>query len=623
MKTRLIALVLLVALLLSGCACQHEWADADCTSPQICTKCQETTGEALGHSWTEATCETPQTCSRCGVTQGQALGHQWDAPDCITPATCRICGLTDGEPLGHDYDAWAQADSDMTHTCLICGNVETIAYDPLLYTQDQLLGNWELVAIGGGSSAEYGPVYAFHFSKNFQVSGRYYNKDFVGTWSLAYITDDYYEGTLTISGEIYNFSYAVSDQVVSTPFCNNDGEYLADALLKRVDDAEPIVIGAWSVEYNDTTYQLKLMSDRTFLASFDAPFHGKWYLYPTTAVQGHSVNAVYLLCATGYERKAFTFFLKRPFEEDSGSIQFYSYFNDDDYKTIFTQTSTDGVATAEEAETLRALQEKAEQAMQAEEAEQAEQSENAPAQTKSLDDFTDVLVGQWISTDFYSLSERDALTPSADGPIDITGILKKSPDYSIQMESDGSFTGILGNSVAGTWTLDPDTLYGDDTFSAIDGTFLLSDSQETYPFSVIYSDGYGYSLRFQWNDHSIIFSYFTPEDYTKLSNGKQQFTGTWDKCSSGVFVDSSATLSETEGCSLTLHDDGTLTGQLLDGAVSGTWSYCIYDPNGGYYTALLEINGQTEEATLYETDAALFFDLLNAEGQRVAYWFTK
>lgn len=614
MKSRLFCLLLALVLLLSGCACQHEWADADCTSPQICIKCQETTGEPLGHSWTEATCETPQTCSRCGATQGQALGHQWDAPDCITPATCRTCGLTDGEPLGHDYDAWAQVDSDMTHTCLICGNVETIAYDPLLYTQDQLLGNWELVAIGGGSSAEFGPVYAFHFSKNFQVSGRYYNKDFVGTWSLAYITDDYYEGTLTISGEIYNFSYAVSDQVVSTPFCDNDGEYLADALLKRVDDAEPIVIGTWSVEYNDTTYQLKLMSDRTFLASFDAPFHGKWYLYPTTAVQGHSMNAVYLLCATGYERKAFTFFLKRPFEEDSGSIQFYSYFNDDDYKTIFTQTSTDGVATAEEAETLRALQEKAEQ---------AEQSENAPAQTKSLDDFTDVLVGQWISTDFYSLSERDALTPSADGPIDITGILKKSPDYSIQMESDGSFTGILGNSVAGTWTLDPDTLYGDDTFSAIDGTFLLSDSQETCPFYVVYSDGYGYNLYFQWNGHSIFFSHFTPEDYTKLSNGKQQFTGTWNKCSSGVFVDSSAPLSETEGCSLTLQGDGTLTGQLLDGAVSGTWSYCIYDPNGGYYTALLEINGQTEEATLYETDAALSFDLLNAEGQRVAYLFTK
>lgn len=191
---------MLLTVLLSGCSCQHEWSDADCTNPQICSKCQEVSGDPLGHSFQAATCDTPEVCSRCGATQGQALGHQWDAPDCTTPATCRACGLTDGEPLGHDYDIWTQIDSDMTHTCNLCGNVETIPYDPLLYTQDQLLGNWELFALGSMSSAQYGPVYALHFSKDFQVSGRFLNMDFVGTWSLTYVTDDYYEGTLTISG---------------------------------------------------------------------------------------------------------------------------------------------------------------------------------------------------------------------------------------------------------------------------------------------------------------------------------------------------------------------------------------------------------------------------------------
>lgn len=619
MKIRLFALVLLVTVLLSGCACQHEWSDADCTNPQICGKCQEVSGEPLGHSFQAATCDTPEVCSRCGATQGQALGHQMDDPDCTTPATCRACGLTDGDPLGHDYDIWAQIDSDMTHTCNLCGNVETVPYDPLLYTQDQLLGNWDLFALGPESSALYGPVYALHFSKNFQVSGRFNNKDFVGTWSLAYVTDDSYSGTLTISGEIYDFYYDVSAQVVITPFYDKDGEHVADAQLKRVDDAEPFVIGTWSVEYNDSTYQLKLMSDRSFLASFDIPFHGKWYLYPTTLMQGHSMNVIYTIGATCYENRSYCFFLERPIEEGSGSIQFYGYWGDDD-KVIFTQTSTDGIATPEEAETLRALREKAKEA---EQANQPAQSENTPTQSKSLDEFKNALVGQWVSQDYFAISEFEALTPSSDGFYDISGITKKSTEYSISLEAGGSFTGILGDAVNGTWVLNPDTIYAQDTYSDIRGTLTLSDNQETWDFTLAYSDGYGYSLFFQWNGLQINFLCYTPEDYANLTSGKQEFTGTWSKCSYGVYVDSSASLSETEGCSLTLHEDGTLSGNLVDGVVSGTWSYCGYDPNAKYYTASLEIDGQTVEATFSESSNDLYFNLNNASGQRACYSFSK
>lgn len=595
---------MLLTVLLSGCSCQHEWSDADCTNPQICSKCQEVSGDPLGHSFQAATCDTPEVCSRCGATQGQALGHQWDAPDCTTPATCRVCGLTDGEPLGHDYDIWTQIDSDMTHTCNLCGNVETIPYDPLLYTQDQLLGNWDLFALGSVSSAQYGPVYALHFSKDFQVSGRFLNMDFVGTWSLSYITDDYYEGTLTISGVEHVFYYSTPDQVVMIPLYNDYDEYIANAKLKRVDDAEPYVIGTWSVEYNNASYQLKLMSDRSFLASFDIPFHGKWYLYPTTPKQGHSMNVVYMIGATCYENRSDVFFLERPIEEGSGSIQFYGFWGDDD-KVFFTQTSTDGIATAEEAETLRALREKAK------EAEQATQ----------LDEFKNALVGQWVSQDYFAISEFEALTPAADGSIDIIDIITKSSVYSIQMEADGSFTGILGDSVAGTWVLVPDTLLGDETYSSIDGTITLSDSQETYTFTVSYTADYGYSLYFQWNGLQINFLCFTSEDYAKLTSGRQEFTGTWSKCSYGVYVDSSASLSETEGCSLTLHEDGTLSGKLVDGVVSGTWSYCGYDPNAKYYTASLEIDGQTVEATFSES--SIYFNLTNAGGQRACYSFSK
>lgn len=539
-------------------------------------------------------------------------------PDCTTPATCRACGLTDGEPLGHDYDIWTQIDSDMTHTCNLCGNVETIPYDPLLYTQDQLLGNWELSSIGNTRTYNYYPIYALHFSKDYQVSGRFLSEDFVGTWSLSECADDYYEGTLTISGECHTFCYQLSTQTVTTSYYNSDGEYGGEACLLRVDDAEPFVIGSWSVEYNDTTYQLKLMSDRTFLASFDIPFHGKWYLCPTLAMKDPSkiANFVYLMGASCYENNRYALFLERPAEGGSGSIQFSLHFGDDDI--IFTQTSTDGIATPEEAETLRALREKAEEA---EQAKQPAQSEYTPTQSKSLDEFKNALVGQWVSQDYFAISEFEALTPSSDGFYDISGITKKSTEYSISLEAGGNFTGILGDAVSGTWVLTPDTIFAQDTYSDIRGTLTLSDSQETCDFTLTYSDGYGYSLFFQWNGLQINFLCYTPEDYAKLTSGKQEFTGTWSKCSYGVYVDSSASLSETEGCSLTLDEDGTLSGKLVDGVVSGTWSYCGYDPNAKYYTASLEIDGQTVEATFSES--SIYFNLTNAGGQRACYSFSK
>ena len=48
----------------------HEWVDANCTTPRTCSLCGETEGEALGHTWVEATCTTPRTCSTCGTTVG-------------------------------------------------------------------------------------------------------------------------------------------------------------------------------------------------------------------------------------------------------------------------------------------------------------------------------------------------------------------------------------------------------------------------------------------------------------------------------------------------------------------------------------------------------------------------
>lgn len=95
----LLALIILVAVLLTGCQCKHEWTEADCETPKTCTKCGETEGEPLGHRWAEATCAEAKHCEVCGKTEGEPLQHTLTEANYQQAATCTVCGAEVGEPL--------------------------------------------------------------------------------------------------------------------------------------------------------------------------------------------------------------------------------------------------------------------------------------------------------------------------------------------------------------------------------------------------------------------------------------------------------------------------------------------------------------------------------------------
>lgn len=74
-KIMISAVLLVCALMLTGCMCEHEWTEATCTSPKTCSKCEATEGEALGHVHGElveesniVACEVvrEQLCKSCG-----------------------------------------------------------------------------------------------------------------------------------------------------------------------------------------------------------------------------------------------------------------------------------------------------------------------------------------------------------------------------------------------------------------------------------------------------------------------------------------------------------------------------------------------------------------------------
>lgn len=99
-----VAIIVIILLFITKIICIHDWTDATCTDPQMCSKCDKIKGEALEHEWMDATCTAPETCSICGETQGEALEHIPGESKFITynfvlasetrDQHCEICGET-------------------------------------------------------------------------------------------------------------------------------------------------------------------------------------------------------------------------------------------------------------------------------------------------------------------------------------------------------------------------------------------------------------------------------------------------------------------------------------------------------------------------------------------------
>ncbi len=91
MKKKLIVVGIIVAIvaviaIVNAAKCDHEWVDATCETPQTCSLCGETNGEALGHKWVDATCKKAKYCSVCEKIEGEALGHTTEM------GACERCG---------------------------------------------------------------------------------------------------------------------------------------------------------------------------------------------------------------------------------------------------------------------------------------------------------------------------------------------------------------------------------------------------------------------------------------------------------------------------------------------------------------------------------------------------
>ena len=288
MKKRIFIAVpyILTLCILSGCACQHEWADADCVNPQICTKCNETAGEALGHDWAAATCTAPETCSRCGETQGAALDHA--------------------------FDSWSINGEEMTHTCENCGLEETTELDPGVYLEVLLQGHWEITAMVNTQEQEYYSINAFpeiageylQFSKGNTLTGILNGEKFTGTW-------EFHQRDTTDGNDIYVF-LAVDESGRDLEMhltCTDKKIFLSvfyangvRVLMENYAEFCSKFIGDWYSEKDDTSYMLSFRDDHTVTCVLDEEFEGTWHLMPIQDIGSISYYGLHIIREENGER---------------------------------------------------------------------------------------------------------------------------------------------------------------------------------------------------------------------------------------------------------------------------------------------------------------------------------
>lgn len=101
----------------------HIYEAATCTTPQTCTRCQSTIGEALGHIYSN---ECDAYCDRCYTYRDDF--HDYSNATCTKPKNCKVCGEIVGYALGHTYD-----NSTCDKDCNVCGDIRVVSH---VYTDD-------------------------------------------------------------------------------------------------------------------------------------------------------------------------------------------------------------------------------------------------------------------------------------------------------------------------------------------------------------------------------------------------------------------------------------------------------------------------------------------------------
>lgn len=564
-KKLLIAILLLLAVCLTGCACEHEWTEADCLNPQICTKCEEVGADALGHDWNAATCTEPQTCVRCGEIQGEALGH--------------------------NFGDWSFGETDMTHTCISCSTVESAELDWALYLDTLLPGWWEFSGMFYGE--EFYSAYQVSvpgdkllFSQGNSFTGMVNQESFTGTWELQ---DYQYQDEDGKS--LYYFSANGEDgrtlQMLFRRSAEEDLLYIffaddTQVILSRNDDLASAIAGTWGAEGAGTMYSLTLHEDRTVTGNLGEDFEGTWQLLPLRDTGFSYFNdsrmcGIYIRYVKDGEDCLLTasVYPPRTYGDDPVPEEFVA-----DSITM----SLDSTVLTFESMTQEDI---------------ASKKIEIDFRKRSIDIAPKVILGDWISTtvrtSYYNTQDSTEIT---------------SEEYTLCFKEDGTFTGFVDKALSGTWTYN-DVSGNPSNYSY---RYTLFVDRKKLDLDVRYTGRGKLNIHINQEDgyRSINLARLQPDEIDAYQIGSTLPIGEWTSLQI-MQVNPNTNIMEyrvVSDLTFTIREDGSFSG-TINKPLEGGWRFEEYIPNTySHYCYILEIPGEEYRERFYiNEDDQLEFNL--------------
>ena len=541
--------LLLLAALLSGCECDHQWVAADCVTPKTCEKCQITEGEAWGHTWQDASCESAKTCGVCGATEGEPLGHVFMSASCIVPETCVQCGESRGESLGHSFGEWVVEGDTMSHTCEVCGYAEALPVDYSLVLTEKLTGHWDYVK--GTVNGQYKDYFYLNTAEGELGTWLRFSGDNTGTlyrdetgeepitWAF-----DRYEVVEEIPQ--YHFVITTEDQTLITAQLSDCSD--REDILSLIADENNVAIlysypllssaaieGCMVSTDDGALHVLNFNEDRAVTGDLNGrEISGTWYLSPVYISYGYLHIDLLIHFTEGGESQVAK--AKISLTDPNTSLDEYLRYNSSFYGSFWeNERDTYRYHTMDES--------------------------SIPALEAAMEEAPTLLVGPWQSS-----------------RVDNVGVIDErvTQDYSITFAEDGTFTAQLDKERSGTWALND--IYPGDYISV--SYALTFDGVEDSVHASVSPSGeltFGYS-KDQNSYTSIHFLQMTEEKMAEReavrARAEQVIAGTWT--SESLYTSNrngeNGQWEERPGYTITIREDGTFTASL-DQEYTGTWSW--------------------------------------------------
>lgn len=516
MKKRVwILLPVLLALLLTGCGCDHEWIPADCLNPQTCAKCGETGEAALGHNWSAATCSLPQTCSRCNETQGEILEHS--------------------------FGEWSFGDTEMAHSCTGCGLTETAELDRALQLETLLSGLWEFTGLFQEESfySAYNfsvPGDCLTFGSGRNITGMIDQKAFSATWEfLEYREEEedrlYYFKATSEDDRAIQMLYRCEpeDETLYCFFADN-----VQTLLSRNDTTASAIVGTWGAKGAGGMYSLTFHEDRTVTGNLGEAFEGTWQILPIQEVNNDFFQ--YRFCG---------FFITYPKDGVQQHLMATAYppesYSNDPTPEAFTAETIsiklDGIKLTFEAMT----------------------QEEIDIQAKAMEEGPNMLVGTWSSMYYRSFHTN----PGSD---------TLALDYTVTFLSDGTFTASVGKEISGTWMYHDS--WGDESHGRHSYYFYIQG--DVYPCNMELEYTESHVPQLSIAGRSTVpgsgYTLYLNKRSSQQDQIARSLIGSWTSMYEKTRTGDDYQRINTIDYSLVFHEDGTFTGN--DGTdLKGIWVY--------------------------------------------------